>query len=308
MTNYAEAPDYSPAPTTTAPPQTPREPSSIPRGERGGDSPVPPSAARPKPPTIDERPPPVTSAPDIPSEPDFVRTPMFRRIITTITVSAMIGIANTFARAVLPFSSRFNYQRNSTLVFDGEYITNQKSGVAAEVRMGVAPKPPNDNHCGWIAAYNSFITLGMDVSPAEIVRFIERNNGLIAQGVFGTNPRIFDKLFRANGLTSTTTLFENIFHVFPGGEALAGTLSGFPNAADTDLDELARQGRAIILSYYNAADSIKNGAHYVSVAWCDEEERFTAYNVRSREPTATFDSIHDFLGTRRGLISMTVIC
>ena len=89
-------------------------------------------------------------------------------------------------------SSAVHYNENSKYTFSS-YITNQYRGDAAKISMGYALI--SNNACGWVAAFNSFHTLGMNVQPADIVSWIEWNNGLIMDGVFGYNPNAFDRLF-----------------------------------------------------------------------------------------------------------------
>jgi len=148
-------------------------------------------------------------------------TPLRTRTLVETAISAINEAAQ---RIFPPFNvlSRENYEHNLNLEFDGEPITLQHSGVAAEARMGFAPV--GSNACGWIAAYNAFLAIGLNVRPAEIINFIENNNGLNAQGAFGTNPLVFDRLFREYGMATTTTIFEDAVHV------ISSTVDGFaPN-------------------------------------------------------------------------------
>jgi hypothetical protein len=258
----------------------------------------------------------VTAPPQARNEPDTATIPggVYERnddlripftggtpFLTRLLVDFMINISNNLLIFFEPFSSDSNYENNINLPFDGTHIRFQSIGLAPEVRMGFAPI--DDNACGWIAAYNTFVTLGMDVHPAEIVRFFENNNGLNAYGALGTNPLVFDKLFREYGLESTTTLFENALHIIPYVEVLPIQLMGLPTTTNVNIDALARSGRTVILTYYNNVDDIEAGAHYVAAVWDAETKEYTIWNVSGTDP----ESIYDFLGTQRGLISMTVI-
>jgi hypothetical protein len=197
-----------------------------------------------------------------------------------------------------------NYSHNKDLLFDGELITNQNSGTAADAKMGIAVF--SSNACGWIAAYNALLTLGVFIHPADIIKYIEENNGLIAHGSFGTNPLIFDRLFENHGISSTTTLFYDALHAFPPAVLLTIPLGSLLSSATIDLDHRARQGRVFVLTYWNNKNDMSDGAHYVAITWSDEEQVFTAWNV-GREGIEKFATISEFLGAKRLLISMTVI-
>jgi hypothetical protein len=241
-----------------------------------------------------------------------------RLIVRVVLESVIRGINNKLLNLLgFLFSTKDNYSNNKELLFDdGEYIVNQDSGEAASVRMGVQFSPIQklfgSNACGWIAAYNSFLSLGMYVHPADIVDYIENNNGLNALGMFGTNPLVFDRLFRVYGLKSTTTLFESALSVISNGDLLTVNWNSLPSnnlpsTLNVNLDLIAKQGRAIILSYWNNKNDLSKGAHYVHVVWDKKTERYTARNISKYIPLYEFESIGSFLGNKHGLISMIVI-
>jgi hypothetical protein len=248
---------------------------------------------------------------------------------------------------VIPYSSKSHYEHNKELSFDGKYIKNQHSDEASKVKMGIAPI--SSNACGWVSVYNAFVSLGAKVHPAEIVNYIENNNGLIARGAFGVNPLVFDRLFTKYGVKSTTTLFQDALHIIPELKEMNIPLEWLPNtprfnlariaikrtisldaylkeagvrpdqiaqkavvgdlptAKSVNLDRLAKEGRTLILTYYNNKNNISDGAHYVNVKWDEKIKKYTVWNVDEAIPN-TFESINSFLDDNNlGLISMTVI-
>lgn len=153
------------------------------------------------------------------------------------------------------------------------YINNQYIYPATKVQLGFAPL--GSNACGWIAAYNAFITLDNYKHPANIVRFIENHNGLILDGAFGINPSVYDELFDYYGEKARTT-YNN-----------------------RKLDETAQSGRTAILCYFHSS-----GAHYINITWDKKASKYIAYNASKNE----FDSIYEYLENNNyKLISLTVI-
>ena len=137
------------------------------------------------------------------------------------------------------------------------------------------------NACGWVAAYNALFAIDNKKSPADIIQYIENNNGLILDGVFGTNPAIYDRLFKRFGEISETTY------------------------TPTNLDETAKKGRTAILCYFNDKDDISKGAHYININW--DGEKYIAYNTNTIEGISHIPSIEEFINKNRVLISLTVI-
>ena len=149
------------------------------------------------------------------------------------------------------------------IIYSQLKTTDQNSGNAAKVQMGLALI--SSNACGWVAAYNAFRTLEMPSAPAYIVRYLENNNGLIVDGVFGVNPAIYDFMF---GPTfSPTTIYAT---------------------EGRNLDKLAQESDTVILTYFNEG---YNGAHYINLHWDSDAKQYIAYNARQ----AKFDSIYDYL-------------
>jgi len=169
---------------------------------------------------------------------------------------------------------------NLSLKFGSKHITDQsdKDSVARKAKMGFANF--SSNACGWIAAYNALISINEGKHPANIIRYIENNNGLIADGNFGVNPAIYKDLFKYYGLKSSSTYTA------------------------TNLDKTAQAGRTAILCYFNDANDITQGAHYININWNSKTGQYDAYNG----PKKTFDSIDDFLKDEKlGFISLITI-
>jgi hypothetical protein len=160
-------------------------------------------------------------------------TPFRARALVETAISAINKVAQRIIPA-LRGVSQTNYLHNLSLEFEEGLITKQHSGFAAEVQMGIT-RSGDSNACGWIAAYNAFFAIGKTVPPAEIIKFIEDNNGLNVRGIFGTNPLIFDRLFSEYGVTTTTTIFEDAVQV------VSDTIDGLmPSISPDDLQELPR--------------------------------------------------------------------
>jgi len=135
-------------------------------------------------------------------------------------------------------------------------VTGQRIFPAGNMRMGSVLRGGNlsDNACGWVAAYNAFIELGRFVHPADIIRFIERNNGLILDGLLGTNLMIYTRLFSNWNLRASIITRE------------------------LNLDHHARRARTAILCYWNP-NAPWRGAHYITITWDDEDNEYRAWNV-----------------------------
>ena len=240
-------------------------------------------------------------------------------------IEAAFRASNLVLRRHLAFSPKKNYEHNSKISFEG-YIHNQDNPPASEVRMGVALF--ESNACGWVAAYNAFLSMGIYIHPADIVNYIETTpNGLIANGAFGTNPFVFDKIFKTLGMETTTTLFKDALDMVPGISAKTRLILQLPTAPAVDLDKLAKQGRTVIITYFNDKTNIGKGAHYVNITWNEKTGVYEAYNTTNQniawdgkegryielkddnEPGfEIFDSIIGFLNKEnRALISITVI-
>ena len=173
-----------------------------------------------------------------------------------------------------------HYNHNLSLKFGSKHITDQsdKDSVARKAKMGFANF--SSNACGWIAAYNALISINEGKHPANIIRYIENNNGLIADGNFGVNPAIYKDLFKYYGLKSSTIYTA------------------------TNLDKTAQAGRTAILCYFNDKSDITQGAHYINISW--DGKQYTAYNTVER--IEFFHSIDEFLNKKnRGFIALTVI-
>ena len=104
---------------------------------------------------------------------------------------------------------------------------------------------------------------------------------MILDGVFGTNPAIYDRLFKRFGEISETTY------------------------TPTNLDETVKKGRTAILCYYYVGNNGGKGFHYINMTW--DGEKYQAVNSPDKE----FVSIDKFFSNRengkRTFISLTTI-
>jgi len=231
----------------------------------------------------------------------------FKALLGNGAISRIISIADY---------SNENYKNNKELSFYG-YINDQKSGEAAKVAMGIQNDSVkvalgDSNACGWVAAYNASVKLGIYIPPADIVRFFELDNGLVAHGIFGVNPLAFDRLFKACGFESTTTLFRDACEITFNEKSYPQlynlTKNILPTATDLNLDEMARKGRTVIIAVLNDKNDITLGAHYVNATWYEKEGIYVAWNTGlEKDKAQEFASIYDFVGENEELISMTVI-
>ena len=158
-----------------------------------------------------------------------------------------------------------HYKHNIELSFTG-YIDNQYRGNAAKVKMG-NPKF-GSNACGWIAVYNSMLTLDEDVKVADIVMFYDSNptKYMLMDGAFGIKPSSFDVLFGNYGYNSNTIYFNT-----------------------DDLDAKAQNADTAILCYFYYTEGV--GAHYINLTWNSELDEYVVYN----ENGGNLKSINDFL-------------
>ena len=158
-----------------------------------------------------------------------------------------------------------HYKHNIELSFSG-YIDNQYRGNAAKVKMG-NPKF-GSNACGWIAVYNSMLTLDEDVKVADIVMFYDSNptKYMLMDGALGIKPSSFDVLFGNYGYNSNTIYFNT-----------------------DDLDAKAQNADTAILCYFYYTEGV--GAHYINLTWNSELDEYVVYN----ENGGNLKSINDFL-------------
>ena len=169
-----------------------------------------------------------------------------------------------------------HFRHNSGFTFSGA-ILNQHAAPAGDMKMGfVLPgSSKSANACGWVAPYNMFYAMERPIPrPAEIIRFIERNNGLLADGRLGVNPRIYGRLFQSFGGIRTRLIMTN-----------------------RNLDSLARHAGIGILCYWNPF-GFTSGAHYITIHWDPETQRYTGYNTGGRP--RQFSSIDTFIRDNTG--------
>ena len=108
------------------------------------------------------------------------------------------------------------------------------------------------------------------------MKYIETNNGLILDGVFGVNPLVYDGLIKSFGYTSKTIVF--------------GT---------HDLDKIVQDPsvRTSILCYgfTNPLPYVKveafSGAHYININWNPSIQQYEVYNGSDNK----FPSINGYL-------------
>jgi hypothetical protein len=207
---------------------------------------------------------------------DIFMKAVFSNVNTNIVFRSVFGI--DLARMI---ATEYNYRNNMNIDVDWEFIRSQNSEPYSKYRMGLAV---TNNACGWVAAFNALLELDKFVNPAHIISFIENNNGLIADGVFGTNPAIYDSLFKSHGFSSTTTFINS------------------------NLDAQTQAGQTAILAYFHEGAPF-GGAHYITITWNAETGMYTAWNVYGNSTNSRpYSSIDDILSEEnRTFISLTVV-
>jgi len=151
--------------------------------------------------------------------------------------------------------STMNYEHNISVNFDlRTLIDNQNRSPANQVRMGTRDGLNEGwyNGCGWIATYNSLLILGDPRHPAEIIRYFEASGGTVFGGVFGTYPNSIESYLNSLGFNANHTIFPQL---------------------SMDIDEAIKASRVCILAYVHT-----NAAHYVTVEYKEDIDRFVIYN------------------------------
>jgi hypothetical protein len=208
-----------------------------------------------------------------------------KRVSTNFLFDRGVSGANIAGKAL----SEYHLYHNMGFTFTG-FLTNQISkdrnnNPTDMMKMGIAPL--GSNACGWMAAYNSFHVLEMEIHPAQIIRWLERNNGLNADGIFGVNPYAYEGLFNNFGVDARTTLFTN--------------------RRWDDINNMGKSCSSLIIAYVNKG-GISKGAHYVTAVWDENAGMYTFYNVSENNPTLSFATITEFISARaESLISITQV-
>jgi len=148
-----------------------------------------------------------------------------------------------------------NYEHNLSVIFDLRIlIDNQNRRPANRIRMG-SSEGHNEgwyNGCGWVATYNALVLLGTPEHPADIVRYFETSGGTVLDGVYGTYPFTIEAYLKGLGHNVNHTLFPQL---------------------TIDIDDAIKASRVSILAYAHT-----NGAHYATVEYLQDIEKFVIYN------------------------------
>lgn len=120
------------------------------------------------------------------------------------------------------------------------------------------------NGCGWIATYNALLLMGKRVKPSSIIKWYESNNGLILNGLFGTNPLSIAKYFRNQWKYTVKTGYCNLSKA---------------SSVET-LSELIKKGKSAVLTFgWADLTDIDVGAHNIAVKYDVNKKKFAAYNL-----------------------------
>ena len=173
-----------------------------------------------------------------------------------------------------------NYKVNSSIFKDfdlSKYICDQsmdtKTPAAWDARMGV--NKGYQNGCGWISIYNALVAMGDSHHPADIIKWLEENDGLLAGGRLGANPLSMRDYLREESYTAVWCLDK--------------------------YDSNIKSGDVAILTYAHSS-----GAHYIATQW--NSSQFEAWNVWSGDTAAwLFDSLEDDLLKANGFTGLGVV-
>ena len=86
----------------------------------------------------------------------------------------------------------------------------------------------------------------MNVQPAEVIQWLERNNGLILDGAFVTNPNAFKKMFENFGVSARVNFFAE--------------------KRNDEIELMAQSSSSVILTFVNPG-GISSGVHNVTSVW-----------------------------------------
>jgi RHS repeat-associated protein len=181
---------------------------------------------------------------------------------------------------------RENYKNNSKQVFEDfpgngyNYIYDQYSGSASKIKMGYFS---SFNACGWVATYNTLLTLGLAEHPADIVKDFETNFGIILDGGFGVNPMSIYEFFRQSKYDD---------------EGISTRIHHYPKS----VDELVKNSDVAILNYAHGS-----GLHYISVGYDKNTLQFYTLNDgRIKAGVDMHFSLDDYL-LKNGFTAFNVI-
>lgn len=130
----------------------------------------------------------------------------------------------------------------------------------------------HDNGCGPFAVYNALRYLGTLINPANIISCLEYANGIIIQGLLGTNPEVLADYIRLQGYRARL-------------DYLPRNLDAQIRGADV----------SILLYYWRNPNTGRVGLHYVMIRYIPSTV-FHIYNWQGPdiEPT-TEESVDDWI-------------
>ena len=141
--------------------------------------------------------------------------------------------------------SNYDHNKKQNQLGPGMYINGQ--GSYGHFKYGAYES--DYNGCGWIAIYNALIAMGLYVPPADIIYWLETNNGLIAKGLFGTKMLAIKAFLQGQGLSVQS------------------------KGNDSNLDETIKNVGAFVLEYAFAV-----GVHFVTIRYNQADNLYYIYN------------------------------
>jgi hypothetical protein len=176
--------------------------------------------------------------------------------------------------------AEYNYKQNLKLEQPTSYIQGQNS--VSEFKMGHTTS--DRSGCGWVAIYNAFVAMGDYVKPADLIYYIEKNDGLRFKGHGGVKSSTLNAFLKEKGYASKVS-----------------------TGLSTSLDDAIHECRVLILEYAWFRGT-NMGMHYVAIKYNKLKNRFFIYNEYNNS-TAPNDylSIDEWFSSGAGKILISVI-
>ena len=197
----------------------------------------------------------------------------FSRLVKTIVKAIVIAVVPPVVRPVVAVAiaateiveivfSKSNYDHNKKLDHEVTgYIYTQAKNNFYNWKVGLASNIA-DTGCGYVAVYNTLLSLNRRKPFSEVIYEFDRNEGKNAFGFLGADPSHIGEYFNKLDIK---------YKKYYSYESL-----------DNALKEVS-PSQMVILCYWNS-DSISNGAHYIAfnnVNYNSEKVLFSAasYNT-----------------------------
>ena len=212
----------------------------------------------------------------------------FSRLVKTIVKAIVIAVVPPVVRPVVAVAiaateiveivfSKSNYDHNKKLDHKvTDYIYTQNKDIFYDWKVGLSSNIARTG-CGYIAVYNTLLSLNRRKPFSEVIYEFDRNEGKNALGFLGADPSHIGEYFNKLDIK---------YKKYYSYESL-----------DNALKEVS-PSQMVILCYWNS-DSISNGAHYIAfnnVNYNSDRKSFSAYTFNLRK--ADYSIKEDFDSTK----------